>query len=192
MNSYIFVAAVVSLYLFTATAVGGSILYVTLYLSAFVALVPGNSDDFVTFWDLHASKNMMTVFVCVEVLLSRIWAAYECFRVVNTDCVGSAIESRKWALCTMWISIGFVCFLDAATNVYIYTKDQTCKQAMSEEIRVQNTFAALCAQSDHNQLLISILQYVNLGFVLLTGSLFSVNLMNQIQDEKRYAEEKKK
>ena len=189
MNKPIFVAAVVSLNLATATAMGGCVLYTSLYLSAFVALVPDDPEDSVTFWDTHATKNMMTVFVCLEMLVSRGWAGYECFRVLRTEALGSAIEQRKWALTTMWLAVGLTVLLDAATHVYLYTKDESCAEALEREVRTQRTFAALCAQSDQNQFLVGMLHHANLALVLLASSLLTVDSLQQMRQEK--AEQKK-
>ena len=65
-NKAVFALSLVCTSLTATTSICGCILYVVLYLSAFSATVPGNAADDLQFWEKHGTKNMITVFVCVE------------------------------------------------------------------------------------------------------------------------------
>lgn len=181
-NGKLFVASFLCTSATAALAIGGSVLYTVLYLGAFVALVPDNKEDSVQYWDDHAEKNMFTVFVCAEMFVSRCWALYECFRVLRTEILGSAIEQRRWALSTMWIAVCLTLLLDAATHFFIYTKDSTCQDVQASDIRKQLSFEALCAQSSHNQTLVHALHYTNAGLLLLSAILLTLDTIQQSKE----------
>lgn len=186
-NKGLFVSSVLCTSFTAVTSIGGTILYIMLYLGSFVALVPGDDEDDVEYWDSHATKNMFTVFVCVEMFASRSWALYECFRVLRTEALGSSTEQRSWALATLWIAVSVSLALDIGTHVFIYTKDSTCAEAMAAEVPKQRTFEALCAQSSHNQMLVHSLHYANAGILLLAAILLTADTVQQSRAMKIHA-----
>ena len=184
LNKALFVASMLLAASTMAISVAGALLYLILYLGAFVVLVPDNHEDQVQYWDEHADKNMFTVFICVEMCITRVWALYECFRVLRTEALGSAIEQRNWALTCMWIAVSFAICIDIVSHYFIYSMPEHCNNIGAFDSRKQRSFASLCAQSNQNQVLVHAIHYINAAMMCTTAALVTVDTLAQIKEVK--------
>lgn len=181
----LFVSSLVGTSLTASSAIAGTVLYATLYLGAFAATVPDDTQDTLAFWDEHAQKNMITVFICVEVMVSRCWSLYEFFRVLRTEALGSAVEQRKWAITTLWVSVLLALALDVATHTFLSGfKEDLCSDVSSREVRLQRSLQPLCAQSNDNETLISSLHYGNTGTMVMSAVLLTADTIQQSNELK--------
>ena len=153
----IFVAVVALLALLVGTSMCAP-LVVGMYLGGdFTVTCSSDMQDFEEFWDDHTTpKRMFSIFMCIEMILTRGVAARELFDVLQLFALNTTGQkSYNVSLFYMWANTVTTALLDALVLSWAFLNGTTCddildaSKAHLTEVRKMHTLHPLCIQSSN-------------------------------------------
>lgn len=144
-----FVAMAVGLYVCVVPVVAAVLAYFLLYMSGGTLSTPTCASDAATwrdFWEEHASKRLLTGWVCVELVTTRAWLLYE-----GHNCLAlfdGTVTLREWVPTWRFTKLVVVCcyalLLDASLYAWALLQTHVCDDLAELSPEKQLTFHGLC------------------------------------------------